>query len=211
MSKQPLIEQIDAILPQTQCGQCGYGGCAPYARAIVLEGAAINRCPPGGEQTLAKISELTGQQATTIDPECGVTQPAQVAKINEQECIGCTKCITACPVDAIIGTSKMMHDVITDFCTGCGLCIAPCPVDCITLEPVPKDFQGYRSHDLMQTKAAKARYLHKTNLETRRKNELLQSRAKLKAENSKQDKLALIQAARARVLAKKKPEHQGSG
>ncbi|MBF7052054.1 RnfABCDGE type electron transport complex subunit B [Halomonas sp. KAO] len=133
MSRHDLIEAIDALLPQTQCGKCGFDGCLPYAEAIA-EGEPINRCPPGGEQTLARLATLTGQ------PEQPLAEPAQLplaAVIREAECIGCTKCIQACPVDAILGAAKRMHTVITDECTGCELCVAPCPVDCIDLVPHP--------------------------------------------------------------------------
>jgi len=131
-----LAERINALLPQTQCTKCGYQGCAPYAQAIALEGAAINRCPPGGEAGVAALAQLLKRPMTALDTACGVHQPLQVAVIDEQFCIGCTLCIQACPVDAIIGASKLMHTVLPEQCTGCDLCVAPCPVDCITMEPV---------------------------------------------------------------------------
>ncbi|MGE4532306.1 RnfABCDGE type electron transport complex subunit B [Halomonas sp.] len=133
MSRRDRIEAIDALLPQTQCGKCGFDGCLPYAEAIA-EGEPINRCPPGGERTLTRLATLTDQ------PERPLAEPAQsplAAVIREAECIGCTKCIQACPVDAILGAAKRMHTVITDECTGCELCVAPCPVDCIDLVPHP--------------------------------------------------------------------------
>ena len=133
MSQREHIEAIDALLPQTQCGKCGFDGCLPYAEAIA-EGEPINRCPPGGQRTLVQLAALTGQ------PERPLAEPAQsplAAVIREAECIGCTKCIQACPVDAILGAAKRMHTVITDECTGCELCVAPCPVDCIDLVPHP--------------------------------------------------------------------------
>lgn len=127
-------EQIDAILPQTQCGLCNYGGCMPYAEAIVYENAAINLCPPGGVQTLQKLAALTQQDATPHLAEMQQkAKPKMLAVIREAECIGCTKCIQACPVDAILGSSKQMHTVIAAECTGCELCVAPCPVDCIDM------------------------------------------------------------------------------
>lgn len=129
----PLIEAIDALLPQTQCGKCGFDGCLPYAEAIA-EGEPINRCPPGGDATLERLAELTGQP---VQPLAEPAQPPLAAVIREDECIGCTKCIQACPVDAILGAAKRMHTVITDECTGCELCVAPCPVDCIDLIPHP--------------------------------------------------------------------------
>lgn len=129
-----LIEAIDALLPQTQCGKCGHPGCLPYAAAIA-EGEAINRCPPGGEATVVRLAELTGRPSLPLEQP---VQLPQAAVIREAECIGCTKCIQACPVDAILGASKRMHSVIASECTGCELCIAPCPVDCIDLVPHPE-------------------------------------------------------------------------
>lgn len=135
----PLLERIEAALPQTQCRQCGYPGCRPYAEAIAAGRAAINRCPPGGEETLRELARITGKTMQPLDPSCGLTQPAAVALIGEEACIGCTLCMLACPVDAIAGASKLMHTVIAAECTGCGLCLPPCPVDCITLEPTGSD------------------------------------------------------------------------
>ena len=129
-----LLERIEAALPHTQCRQCGYAGCRPYAEAIAAGRAGINRCPPGGEETLRELADITGSAMQPLDPSCGVTPPLAVAVIAEEACIGCTLCLLACPVDAIAGASKLMHTVIAAECTGCGLCIPPCPVDCITLE-----------------------------------------------------------------------------
>lgn len=127
-------EQIDALLPQTQCGLCGYGGCMPYAEAIIFENAAINLCPPGGVKTLRALGTLTTQDPAPFIAEMEQKEkPKMLAVIREQECIGCTKCIQACPVDAIVGSSKQMHTVIASECTGCELCVAPCPVDCIDM------------------------------------------------------------------------------
>ncbi len=130
-----LIRSIDALLPQTQCGKCGHPGCKPYAEGIA-GGEAINKCPPGGDETIVQLAELLSVPVLTLDMQRG-TAPAQVAFIREAECIGCTKCIQACPVDAILGAAKLMHTVIIDECTGCDLCIAPCPVDCIEMHPLP--------------------------------------------------------------------------
>ncbi|HQQ64092.1 MAG TPA: electron transport complex subunit RsxB [Pseudomonadales bacterium] len=131
----PLIEQIDAILPQTQCTKCGYQGCRPYAEAIA-NGDAINKCPPGGQDGINKLASLLQQPAIPLDTTHGeAPQQLLVAYIREAECIGCTKCIQACPVDAILGAAKLMHTVISDICTGCDLCVAPCPVDCIDMIP----------------------------------------------------------------------------
>ncbi len=130
-----LIRSIDALLPQTQCGKCGHPGCKPYAEGVA-GGEAINKCPPGGDETIVQLAELLSVPVLTLDMQRG-TAPAQVAFIREAECIGCTKCIQACPVDAILGAAKLMHTVIIDECTGCDLCIAPCPVDCIEMHPLP--------------------------------------------------------------------------
>lgn len=129
-----LLERIEAALPQTQCRQCGYAGCRPYAEAIAAGRAGINRCPPGGEETLRELADITGGAVQPLEPSCGVTLPPAVAVIAEEVCIGCTLCLLACPVDAIAGASKLMHTVIAAECTGCGLCIPPCPVNCITLK-----------------------------------------------------------------------------
>ncbi len=140
----PIVEQLDALLPQTQCGQCGYPGCRPYAQAIA-NGDAINKCPPGGQTTINAIAGLLDVEAPELDAEHGEEQAVQkVAFIREAECIGCTKCIQACPVDAILGAAKQMHTVIADECTGCDLCVEPCPVDCIDMvarETTLKDWQ----------------------------------------------------------------------
>jgi electron transport complex protein RnfB len=131
----PTIEQIDQLLPQTQCGQCGYAGCKPYAAAIASGEADINQCPPGGIAGVQALAQLLGRETKPLNPANGIEKPKSVALIREPECIGCTKCIQACPVDAIVGASKSMHVVIADLCTGCELCIPPCPVDCIDLIP----------------------------------------------------------------------------
>ncbi|GGU67196.1 (4Fe-4S)-binding protein [Pseudomonas laurentiana] len=132
-----LIQRIDALLPQTQCGKCGHGGCRPYAEGLA-KGEAINKCPPGGDETIAALAQLLDVPTLALDPERG-SAPAQIAFIREAECIGCTKCIQACPVDAIVGAAKLMHTVISTECTGCDLCVAPCPVDCIDLLPLSAD------------------------------------------------------------------------
>lgn len=125
---------IDNILPQTQCGLCGYKGCMPYAEALAKKDAPINLCPPGGVKGLLTLADMLNQDATPfLDAMQAVAKPVTRAVIREAECIGCTKCIKACPVDAIIGSGKLMHTVITDECTGCELCVAPCPVDCIDM------------------------------------------------------------------------------
>lgn len=132
----PVADQVDALLPQTQCGQCSYAGCRPYAEAIAAGEAEINRCPPGGEVTMIALADLLGRDPVPLEDEVAAAKPKAVAQIVEQDCIGCTLCIQACPVDAILGAAKQMHTVIADECTGCELCLPPCPVDCIRMEPV---------------------------------------------------------------------------
>jgi electron transport complex protein RnfB len=132
-----LADRLDALLPQTQCTRCGYEGCRPYAEAMAAGRADANRCPPGGEPVLAALAQALARAPLPLDPGVGPAMPPQVARIEEDACIGCTKCIQACPVDAIVGASKLMHTVIAAWCTGCELCIAPCPVDCIRLVPAP--------------------------------------------------------------------------
>ena len=137
-------DDIDALLPQTQCTRCGYPGCKPYAEAIASGAAAINQCPPGGSATIEALASLLGRDALPLNPANGVEGPPLVAQIDEDTCIGCAKCLPPCPVDAIVGARKQMHTVVADLCTGCELCIAPCPVDCIKMvpraspEPVPQ-------------------------------------------------------------------------
>lgn len=131
-----LSDRINALLPQTQCTKCGYSGCKPYAEAIANHQADINRCPPGGDAGIASLAKLLDRPILALDESCGRHVPLQVAVIDEQHCIGCTLCIQACPVDAIMGANKFMHTVLSADCTGCDLCVAPCPVDCITMVPV---------------------------------------------------------------------------
>jgi electron transport complex protein RnfB len=135
MTNTTLAAAIDDLLPQTQCRQCGYAGCRPYAEAIAAGTADINRCPPGGDTGIHELAAVTGLAYQALDPACGVATPPQVAVIDESRCIGCMLCIRACPVDAIVGAAKLMHTVIAAECTGCELCLAPCPVDCISLQP----------------------------------------------------------------------------
>jgi len=132
----PIVDKIDAILPQTQCGQCGYPGCRPYAEAIAAGEAEINRCPPGGENGVLALADLLGRDPVPLDPELGEPKPKLLAVIDEQTCIGCTLCLQACPVDAIVGAAKQMHTIIASECTGCELCLPPCPVECIAMVPV---------------------------------------------------------------------------
>ena len=140
----PLVEKIDALLPQTQCGQCGFPGCRPYAEAIAKAEAEINQCPPGGEGGVKALADLLGVEPKPLNAEYGEEKPKSIALIDEQKCIGCTLCIQACPVDAILGAPKLMHTVIASECTGCELCVAPCPVDCIHMEPVAESLATWR-------------------------------------------------------------------
>lgn len=140
-------DAIDALLPQHQCQRCGYAGCRPYAEAIAAGTTGINRCPPGGNRMIKDLAQLTGQIPHPLAPEVEASTPAHVARIDPAACIGCTKCLPACPVDAIVGAGKRLHEVIDAACTGCGLCIPPCPVDCITLEPVETEQEAQQYLD----------------------------------------------------------------
>ena len=140
----PVVDQIEAVLPQTQCGQCNYPGCRPYAEAIASAEAGINHCPPGGETVIAALADLLGTEPMPLNADNGEAKPKAVALIDEQVCIGCTLCIQACPVDAILGTSKLMHTVIESECTGCDLCLPPCPVDCIDMVVRNPDIDDWR-------------------------------------------------------------------
>ncbi|HMM57864.1 MAG: RnfABCDGE type electron transport complex subunit B [Xanthomonadales bacterium PRO7] len=186
-----LAEHIDALLPQTQCTRCGYPACMDYAHAIANDEADINQCPPGGAVGIAALAALLGRAAKPLNPANGVEKPREIAYIDEAVCIGCTKCIQACPVDAIVGASKLMHTILADECSGCELCIAPCPVDCIAMIPatVPADADKYR-----------ARYM--THNE-RRARWIAEHAAELAARKSRVDTGDAVAAALARVRAKK--------
>lgn len=140
----PLVNKIDAILPQTQCGQCGFPGCRPYATAIASGEADINQCPPGGQTTIIALADLLGREPKPLNAKHGKVKPKMVAIIDENICIGCTLCIQACPVDAILGAAKQMHTVIEKECTGCELCVAPCPVECIDMVPLTPDISSWK-------------------------------------------------------------------
>jgi len=150
--------RILAVLPQTQCTRCGYPDCEAYANAIESQEAGINQCPPGGEEGIQRLSALTGLTALPLNPENGSEGPRHIAWIDEQWCIGCTLCISACPTDAILGASKQMHTVIEDACTGCELCLPVCPVDCIHLENVTLGNTGWSAWTQDQADQAKKRY-----------------------------------------------------
>jgi electron transport complex protein RnfB len=149
-------DELDTLLPQTQCTRCGYDGCLPYAQALSRGEAEINRCPPGGAETITALAARLQRPVLPLDPECGVDAPPPVAFIDESRCIGCAKCLPPCPVDAIVGAARKLHTVITERCTGCELCVAPCPVDCIVL--LPRNSEDAR-HQLPSSAANRARYV----------------------------------------------------
>ena len=208
-----LAERINRLLPQTQCTKCGFDGCAPYARAIAEDSAPINRCPPGGEAGVAALALLLNRPTLPLDQTCGNHVPLQVAVIDEQFCIGCTLCIQACPVDAILGASKVMHTVLSADCTGCDLCVAPCPVDCIEMVNV----EPARAWDRNDAEQARMRYerrqlrLNKTPASLRTSENmdiLVESMAQVTprralSPNSAQDKQTAVQAALARARARR--------
>ncbi|MEX8520586.1 MAG: electron transport complex subunit RsxB [Leptothrix sp. (in: b-proteobacteria)] len=210
-------EQIDAVLPQTQCTRCGYPDCRAYAEAIAASAAAINRCPPGGAEGIQRLAELTGQAATALDPSCGNEGPRSIAVIDEDWCIGCTLCIKACPVDSISGTNKRMHTVIEPDCTGCELCLPVCPVDCIELinvtpgrsgwdawSPAQADTarQQYRAHQARQTQATTD---HAERLQAKAEHKLahLDALTKANTPTELERKRAVIEAALARARARR--------
>ncbi|HEX7816306.1 RnfABCDGE type electron transport complex subunit B [Dyella sp.] len=195
-----LVDRIDALLPQTQCEQCGYHGCRPYAQAMADNQASINRCPPGGAEGIERLAALLGRPALPLDPEHGVEKPRQLARIVEADCIGCTKCIQVCPVDAIVGAAKLMHTVIADDCTGCELCVPACPVDCIALLPMPE-----AQIDLPHADKARAHFQRREarleGLRTRRDAELVARKAQLDSQTNP----VLAALARARMKKDSSP------
>ncbi len=161
MSSNPaksLADQIEDLLPQTQCTKCGYPACRPYAEAIAAGSTAYNQCPPGGAEGIARLAALLGKPVIPLNPVNGVERPRPVAVIDESLCIGCTLCIQACPVDAIVGAAKQMHTVIPELCTGCDLCVAPCPVDCIAMVEVTPGKTGWDAWPQQQADAARERH-----------------------------------------------------
>jgi electron transport complex protein RnfB len=148
---------IDALLPQTQCTRCGYPSCRDYADAIAAGDAAINQCPPGGTETMLALAEISGRAIAPLNPENGIESAPTVAFIDEQRCIGCTKCLPPCPTDAIVGAPRLMHTVIAELCTGCELCVAPCPVDCISMRPLLGS-PAHAALSLPPADASRARY-----------------------------------------------------
>lgn len=182
------IDRLDAALPQTQCTRCGYPDCRSYAEAIVLEGAAINRCPPGGAEGVQRLAALSGQAPLPLDPDCGSEGPLRLARIDEAWCIGCTLCIAACPVDCIVGASKQMHTVIAADCTGCALCLPACPVDCISLDPPAEPAtRGWAAWS--PARAESARQAHAATRQRRAQREAAQAERQA---TRAQDKLATL-------------------
>lgn len=153
-----LADQIEDLLPQTQCTKCGYAGCRPYAEAVAAGSAGYNQCPPGGAEGVARLAALLGRPPIPLNPVHGAERPRPVALIDESLCIGCTLCIQACPVDAIVGAAKQMHTVLPELCTGCDLCVAPCPVDCIVMVDVTPGRTGWEAWSQPQADAARQRY-----------------------------------------------------
>ncbi|MEW6205969.1 MAG: RnfABCDGE type electron transport complex subunit B [Pseudomonadota bacterium] len=207
-----LVQQIDDLLPQTQCTQCGFEGCLPYAKALARREADLNRCPPGGETTIAALSALLNLPKKPVDPNCGTTIERHIASINPQHCIGCTLCIKACPVDAIVGSSKRRHAVLAELCTGCELCIPPCPVDCIDMVFMPE----FSDWDQTQAHAARARMqLQETRLMRQKQEQAERLEAKAIHKLDELDntpspdaaaKKAVVQAALARARARRQAQ-----
>ena len=194
-----LASRIDALLPQTQCTRCGYPACLAYAEAIAAGEADINQCPPGGAQGIDELAALLGREAKPLNPENGVEKPAEIAFIDEEACIGCTKCIQVCPVDAIVGANKLMHTILADECSGCELCIPVCPVDCI--EMIPGGISQEASREARATQYRR-RYETRNERLARERNEREQTIAARKAEVRDSARSAVLDAI-ARAKAKK--------
>jgi electron transport complex protein RnfB len=206
-----LADRIEDLLPQTQCTKCGYPACRPYAEAIAAGSASYNQCPPGGAEGIARIAELLGKPVIPINPVHGLERERPVAVIDESACIGCTLCIQACPVDAIVGAAKQMHTVIASLCTGCDLCVPPCPVDCIDMQAATPGRTGWAAWSQADADAARARHDARTLRLQREKQEndarlaakALAKLAEVDASNAQTDaeraekerKRAIIQAA----------------
>lgn len=207
-----LVDRIDALLPQTQCAKCGYDGCRPYARAIADGAAEINQCPPGGAAGIAQLARLLDRVPLALDPARGEERPLRVALIDEQLCIGCTLCIQACPVDAIVGAARRMHTVLQDHCTGCDLCLPPCPMDCIAMvTPAPERQWTQRDADASrQRHGARAQRLAREHTEHAERLEV-KAQAKLRELDGRHDlasdeadrKKAAVQAALQRARARR--------
>ncbi len=165
-----LADRIEDLLPQTQCTKCGYDGCRPYAEAVAAGTANHNQCPPGGLEGVERLAQLLGKPVIPINPDNGVERPRPVAFIDEQLCIGCTLCMQACPVDAIVGAPKQMHTIVKDQCTGCDLCVAPCPVDCIAMIPVTGEATGWEAWTQQQADEARVRHDRRAARQTAERN-----------------------------------------
>lgn len=162
ISAKTLADQLEDLLPQTQCTKCGYPSCRAYADAMASGNASYNQCPPGGAEGIVRLAGLLGKPVIPLNPENGAEKPRSLAVIDETLCIGCTLCIQACPVDAIIGAAKQMHTVLNDLCTGCDLCVAPCPVDCIAMVEVTPGKTGWAAWSQKQADAARHRHDFRT-------------------------------------------------
>ncbi len=201
-----LAQRIDALLPQTQCTRCGYPDCRSYADAVASGAARLNQCPPGGAEGIRLLAELLGQPELPLDPEFGDEGPRRIVYIEEATCIGCTLCIQACPVDAIVGAPKRMHAVLEADCTGCELCLPVCPMDCIALEEVSAGATGWAAWSAAQADAARARHAARTTRlarDAREHDEQLAAKAAPAASTDDPKRAAIAAAlARARVRAK---------
>ena len=209
-----LIMRIDATLPQTQCGQCGYAGCRPYAEALATGEADLNQCPPGGDAGIRSLARLLRRPAKPLDESHGVHKPRAVALIDESICIGCTLCIQACPVDAIVGAAKRMHTVITSECTGCELCLPPCPVDCIEMLSMAPDAWHWPFLESPKRQAQRRADLARQRYEARQQRRAIERRdreerlarkrrSSISSTGSENPKQMAIKAAIERVRAKK--------
>lgn len=214
-----LADRLEDLLPQTQCTKCGYPACRPYAEAMARGEAPHNQCPPGGAEGIARLASVLGRPVIPLNPAHGVERERPVAVIDERACIGCTLCIQACPVDAIVGAAKQMHTVIPELCTGCDLCVAPCPVDCIAMVSVTPGKTGWDAWSASAADAARARYQYRTDRLVREKAEndarlAAKAAAKLRdleaesaqnpeARAEKERKRAIIQAALERARQQK--------
>jgi len=209
-----LVERIDALLPQTQCTRCGFDGCRPYAQAIADGQASINRCPPGGQAGIAALAELLNQPSLPLDTACGEHQPLALAVIDESHCIGCTLCIQACPVDAIVGANKRMHTVLKEQCTGCELCLPPCPVDCIRMVPAGHEWTAQharRARQHYQQRNARLARQHSAQAEKAGlavKNLINKAPLAQVAQGDAQDKQAVIADALERARARRRQTQQ---
>jgi Na+-translocating ferredoxin:NAD+ oxidoreductase subunit B len=210
----PLADQIEDLLPQTQCTKCGYPACRPYAEAIASGEAGYNQCPPGGAEGVSRLAKLLGKPVIPLNPVHGIERPRPQAVIDEAICIGCTLCIQACPVDAIIGAAKQMHTVLAQLCTGCDLCVAPCPVDCIAMVDVNGPLTGWDAWSQEQANAARERHdfrsfrlqREKQENEARLAAKAVEKMKALEAEENQSEqarKKAIIQAAMERARLKK--------